>query len=168
VFGVGDGRKQDTKFFERMRVAMEAGGYRLLLRYLLDFDLAGIDVNVAPATAGLLDQKHSSLEPVKQWWFDCLSQGRITGGAFDGEWPESVDCDAMREAFKRSAADRRISARLPDQTMLGKVFKDVCPAMLRTKKRSSGSTAWVYKVPSLVECRAAWDKFIGQPVDWPE
>jgi hypothetical protein len=168
VFGVGDGRKQDTKFFERMRFAMEAGGYRLLLRYLLDFDLAGIDVNVAPATAGLLDQKHSSLEPVKQWWFDCLSQGRITGGAFDNNWPEFVDCDAMREAFKRSAADRRISARLPDQTMLGKVFKDVCPGMPRTKKRSGPNTSWVYKVPPLAECRAAWDKFIGQPVEWPE
>src|SRR5690606_13114237 len=37
VFHVGDGRKQDRAFFQAMREGMERGGYRLLLRYLLDY-----------------------------------------------------------------------------------------------------------------------------------
>jgi len=147
---------------------METGGYRLLLRELLNFDLTGIDVNQAPQTKGLIDQKHSSMEPIKQWWFDCLSQGRIVGGDFDSDWPAAVECERLRAAFQRSARERNIKGRNPDTTALGGVFKRVCSIAVRTKARAGERTYYVYKLPALAECRSAWDQYIGQKVEWPE
>ena len=60
VFDVGEGRKQDRKFFEDMRVGMEQGGYAHLLRFLLDYNITA-DVNAAPHTQALADQKIESL-----------------------------------------------------------------------------------------------------------
>src|SRR5574343_32462 len=68
VLDVGAGRKQDRAFFSAMRNGMEQGGYPVLLRYLMDYPLSGLDFNEAPATEGLADQKIHSLNPMYQWW----------------------------------------------------------------------------------------------------
>jgi DNA-binding response OmpR family regulator len=62
-----------------MRLGMEAGGYRLLLRWLLDYDLTGLSFRAAPKTRALLEQKQMSQAPLEMWWFDSLMDGRIIG-----------------------------------------------------------------------------------------
>src|SRR5690606_26765589 len=107
VFDVGDGRKQDRNFFHAMREGMERGGYRVLLSFLASYDLAGLDLNEAPSTAALLDPKHRTLEPLYQWWYDCLSEARVLGGDFAG-WPSTLECDRLRQACQRYLRDRNI------------------------------------------------------------
>ena len=86
VFTVGEGRKQDTEFFAKMRTDLERGGYPALLAFLLNFDISSIDVNVAPVTAGLTHQKISSMPMEHAWWFDVLDRAVVPGT--NDEWDE--------------------------------------------------------------------------------
>ncbi len=78
VFEVGDGRIQDRRYFEELRVGLdERGGDAHLLRYLLDYDLTGIDVNKAPNTRGLAEQKDESLTGVDRFWRECVDVASV-------------------------------------------------------------------------------------------
>lgn len=165
VFDVGDGRQNDRAFFHQMRVGMEGGGYRLLLRYLLDYDLTGIDLNGAPHTKALLDQKNATLEPVPQWWLTCLSEGRLIASDFGADWPGEVDCERFRSSFRRYAREHNIRGRVPDDNRFGAEIKKVTGG---TVKHARLATGYVYRFPSLDECRASWSKFIGHDVEWSE
>lgn len=169
VFDVGDGRKQDRGFFTDMREGMERGGYPCLLRYLLDYDLSGIDINQAPATKGLADQKHHSLDPIHQWWFDCIEEGRIHGAEFT-EWPEEMDCERFRLAFRRYVQGRNIKGRLPEDRSIGRLIKKAAPSVFRRRlstKTDAGVQPYAYLLPTIAQCRIEWDKFIGHPYEWP-
>lgn len=166
VFDVGDGRKQARQYFEDMRTGMERGGYSQFLRFLLDYSLDGIDVNDAPQTTGLLDQKHATLEPIEEWWLNCLTEGRIVAGDFEHTFGAQVDCERFRSAFRRYARERGIRSRLPDERGFGRVLKKVCPVLTPSRKRDGGELVNTYKLPPLDDARAAWDKFIGHAVEW--
>jgi len=163
VFDVGDGKKQDRAFFQSMREGMAAGGNRALLRFLRQYDISRLDINAAPATRALLDQKTATLEPVPQWWMACLLEGRIAGGDFEG-WPGETDCERIRGAFRRYARERNVRSRLPDDTRFGKEMKRLCPAMTHRRK----GPGYVYDVPGLDAARKAWDLHMGYGEEWPE
>ncbi|WP_296670863.1 bifunctional DNA primase/polymerase [Sulfuricaulis sp.] len=170
VFHVGNGRRQDRAFFQEMKDGMAADGgegYGLLLRYLLDFDLSTVDVNAAPKTAALLDQKHESLKPLESWWYECLSEGQIVGSDFGGDWPQEVETERFRSAFRRYSKDRNIHSWAPDGRAFGWLLKRCAPGAVRVQRRRGDELMRVYTLPELVECRAAWNHFIGDEVEWP-
>lgn len=170
VFNVGEGRMQDRKFFEEMREGLEQGGYAHLLRYLLDFDLTGVDVNAAPSTQGLIDQKIASLDPVQQWWLDCLNHGELVGGDFSGQWPTDVPTNRLREAFERYARKRQIRSRLPEERGFGRILKQIAPS-LKTKRKdpdNPSDTTRAYSSPGIDVLRKDWERFIGGPLSWDE
>ncbi|HEX3141365.1 MAG TPA: bifunctional DNA primase/polymerase [Rhizobacter sp.] len=170
VFNVGEGRRQDRKYFHELRVGLdEKGGGAHLLRYLLDFDLATVDVNQAPMTEGLLEQKLASLEPMQKWWHDCLLEGQIAQGDFGGDWPETVLRQRFRDACLRWVKQHNISSRLPDDRTFGKLLKAMAPSIGSKQQRdSSGHKPWFYTLPSLEALRADWDAFIGHPENWED
>lgn len=167
VYDVGAGRKQDRKFFHEMRVLMdEKGGNRVLLDFLKNFDLSKVDVNAAPQTQALLDQKLSSLEPFELWWFNCLVAGRIVGSDFGGEWTTELDKERFRSAFLRYCKEGQIRSRLPDDRTIGKFLKHVLPQAEGNKRRSTEGWSHFYVIPDLAGCRKQWDTFIGQQTVW--
>lgn len=170
VFDVGGGRKQDLEFFEQMRIDLDdRGGGAVLLHFLKNWDLTKAEINRAPVTAALLDQKHASLEPLQQWWLDCLSGGFIVGGDFGAEWPARIGTDRFRSAFRRYITERNVRARIDGDTVLGKALKKIAPGMNKTKERTGPhETIYVYVLPPLAECRAAWENYIGHPMKWEQ
>lgn len=166
VFDVGDGRRQDRQFFHRMRDGMEKGGYAHLLRFLLDFDLTGLDLNDAPATDALLEQKHAALDPVQQWWLDCLNEGRIEGGDFADAWPAEVEKSRLRDALHRYLKARNIRSRFPDERSIGKAMKKMAPSVEATRPMRGGQYVHLYKLPSLEAVRADWAVYMRQKVRW--
>lgn len=164
---VGAGWKQQTKRFESMRLGMEAGGYALLLRYFLEYDLTGVDLNVAPNTAMLLDQKHAQLEPLEQWWHECLQEGRIVGADFSDDWPERIDKEAFRAAVYRYYDQRKIRSRPPEMVSIAKTLIRCCKSVVTTQKRCEGKRhISEYRFPLLAICRKDWDNFIGSQEEW--
>lgn len=162
VLDVGEGRKQDIAFFEQMRLDMEAGGYRLLLRYLLDQDLSGINVKKAPQTLALRDQKLLTLAPIHQWWLECLSEGELVGV---GEWREQVPKDAIRAALKVYWRDRNIKGRMPEARGIGLALSK-CFELDTGQVREDGKKQNTYRLPALAEARKAFEKYIGHEVTW--
>ena len=167
VFNVTDGRKQDREFFKTIRVLMEQGGYSYLLRYLLDFDLSSVDANDAPNTQGLLKQKLESLAPFQAWLLECLREERIVGGDFGQGWPEYVEKDAFRNAYKRYSQDRNVRSWVPTDQKVGLMLRRIIPDVQNQRISVEGSArAWAYKLPNLEISRKHWEKFIGSPMNW--
>ncbi len=167
VLDVGDGRKQDTKFFHDMRVLIdEKGGNQVLLHFLKTFDLKNIDVNIAPKTQGLLDQKSASLPPLESWWFDCLSSGKIVNHEFGDEWPEKVDKSSLRQAFSRAIREMNVRTRLPNESAFGKALREFAPSVFSKQRRDGENRVWMYRLPTLEDARKEWETYIGQEVIW--
>lgn len=166
VFSVGEGNMQDRQFFISMKRDLAEGGYPHLLRYLLDFDLASVDVDAAPHTAGLVDQKLESLPPLLKWWFASLSEGDIAGGDFDG-WPETVPTKRLQAAFERFAKGRNTRALLPDPVWFGREMATCGLERKRRAKAEDGST-YVYVLKPLAEMRRDFERRIGGDVNWPK
>lgn len=166
VFDVGDGRKQDRQFFHTMREGMERGGYRVLLRYLLDHHIT-TDVNDAPQTNALRDQKIASLDPVHQWWLDSLTDGRVRGADFDsGGWPSQVETERVRAAYRRYLTERQIKARSPEERAFGHLIHQCLPSIVKTNARISGELRPVYRIPELELARAEFATFLGHEMSW--
>lgn len=170
VFNVGDGRQQDRKYFHELRVGLdEKGGNAHLLRYLLDFDLATVDVNQAPSTQGLLEQKLASLEPMEKWWHECLTEGVIAGGDFAGEWPESIARQRLRDAFKRWSDQHNIRSRILDAKDFGRKLNAMAEVGGKQARfRIEGALAYAYKIPPLADARMHWDRFTGHDENWED
>ncbi|MES2346591.1 MAG: bifunctional DNA primase/polymerase [Pseudomonadota bacterium] len=169
VFNVGDGRKQDKLYFEEMRHGLDnQGGNAHLLRYLLDFDLASVDINAAPDTDELANQKHASLDPFPRWWHNCLREGRLLGGDFEANWPREVGSERFRQAFQRYARENGMGRYLPDDRSMGHSMKKFVPSVTRGRmsKQADGSQPYTYKLPELDKARAEWGRYIGHEVSW--
>lgn len=164
VFNVGEKRKQDQNFFKNMREGMEDGGYKILLKYLLDYDISGINVNEAPKTKGLLEQKLESLPPFAAFWFNCLREEKIS--FLGDDWPSAVDKNSFRQAFKNYVQERNLRHWIPADNTLGKLFKQYVPAVTDSKIMTNEQRKWAYRLPTIDECRTSWEKFIGQSISW--
>lgn len=165
VFQVGEGRKQDRAYFQEMREGMEQGGYSYLLRYLLDYPIQGLDLNEAPSTEALLEQKHASLDPIHEWWLECLSEGSIAGGDFSG-WPAEAETDRIRQALQRYFQKRNIRSRIPGAESVGRLMHQCAPSLTHKRARRGTGLVYVYSLPTLEASRTDWESFIGHKVTW--
>ena len=163
VFNVGNGRKQDREFFVSMRVGMEQGGYGHLLRFLMDYDIAGIDVNEAPLTEGLIEQKHASLEPLQEWWLDCLETGELLGATYSGAMPDRIVTDAAYNAFVGWARQRNIRSRLPSHKGFVEDMKHLAE---KKRTRVDGKLEYAFINPGIEILRHQWNEFIGGKHKW--
>lgn len=168
VFQMGEGKMQNRKYFEELRVGLDGGGNSHLLRYLLNFDLSTVDVNCAPQTQALLDQKIATMEPMPNWWHDCLSEGSVASGDFGGAWPTVVPTHRLRTAFEAWARRHNIKSRLKSDVEFGKKLKSMAPSILHKKIRVDGHLNYGYEFPSLDKVREDWDAFVGHTEQWGE
>lgn len=168
VFNVGDGRRQDREFFKEMRVGMEQGGYANLLRFLIDYDISNFDVNEAPLTQGLIDQKHQSLEPLQEWWLDCLESNQLVGCDWEGVLPDMIPTNRPQDAFYKWAKNRNIRSRLPGRNTFNKQFLAMAISLVkvRNKPEDETDTSVAFKNPGIDRLRDDWDNFIGGKHEW--
>lgn len=164
VFQVGEGKMQDTRYFSEMVANMDVnGGSRVLLDYLQKFDLSKIDVNVAPQTEGLNQQKLEALSPLEGWWFDCLTRGRVSGE----EWESVIDKNLVFEAFVQYCRSRSVGGWRFDNRRIGKELRKFHPSVNTDwKLRAGGSFPPAYKFSDLETARAEWAEYLGFEIDW--
>lgn len=161
VFKVGNKRQQDWDFFAGIKDAMESGGYRLLLTYLLNYDLTGINVHKAPKTEGLLDQKMSGLSLAQKHWYECLLMKQILGSPED-EWPTEITAMDLRESCGRWARSMNRSAAIPDARSYGRQLHKYAPGLTRKYSRNG----YLYAVPDIETARLDFSFAIKHPVSW--
>lgn len=164
VFNVNDNRKQDTEFFEEMSAGMEDGGLRLLLSFLLEYDMKGCNVNVAPQTSGLVEQKISSLPMEGQWWMDCLMSGELLGFPMGDNDFSCIAVSATRKAFENYLKSRRVNSRMPTDIGFGKKMKEYAPSMVRKKVHKAG---YEYRSRGLAALRKDFETYLKGKIEWP-
>ncbi len=167
VIEIGDSQIRNGEYFAAIDEEMQRGGREALLFDLLHFDLSTVDTRTVPKTAALLDQKIASLTVEQSWWLDVLQAGRLPWGA------GCANRCAKEMLFDRyiEHANRRGMKRRSIQTQIGIFLKKIVPA-LQTREGSYRSynglemQGSIYEFPTLARCRAAFESFVGQRVEW--
>lgn len=162
VATVNNNRKQDTHYFEEMRLGMEAGGYEVLLDYLMSYDLSSFDVNKPPVTMGLTEQKVKTLDIMGQWWYDSLRFGKLAGAYNDLSFV-SMEEPAMRSAFYNYCRNRNIRTRLPDNITFYEDLNQYAKSLVRVEDATGAS----YKCAGgLEQLRKDFDNYIKGEIKW--
>lgn len=169
VFRMGEKKKQDHAYFGAIDRYLKRGGYEYLMKVFLEFDLSKVDVTKIPVTEALLTQKFETLSPVHRWWLNCLNEGTVLGASTEDGWPDVIGKEDFYRAFKDSSEGREKKFLIGRRTMGTHFMRQVCPsANTRFRPRGSdGRQVNCYKLPRLEIARKEFDRFMGQPVDWP-
>jgi hypothetical protein len=166
VLDVGDGRKQDARWFAQLKKEMRQGGYENLLHFLLGVDLTGWEIRNVPQTKALLDQKIRTMPRENQWWMDKLINGYVQTG--HKNWPREIDCEAVWAMYAKDMHDQQERHPLT-KVQFGRFFKKVCGPKLKRKQAYRGTERpYVYLLPSLEDCRDEFDQNFGGPYDWSD
>lgn len=167
IFNVNNNRQGNIPFFSKMiKLIDHKGGNRLLLKELMDFDLSQINVNIAPKTEGLLQQKIESLNPCEDWWYSCLREGSVLGLDFTNDWPRDLDRKELRNAYIAYTKQRGIRSWLLNSSAFGKKIKLLCPELDSKRLMKDGSRNRIYLFPPLTLARKAFEKYIRHNIEW--
>lgn len=169
VFKVGENKKKDQNYFSTMRVNIDdLGGNEVLLHFLKNFDLSKVNVNSAPDTIGLVEQKVESLNTFENFWYNSLSEGRLLG---HDSWPEQISREEFKVLVKSYFQEQNIRSRFPSPKTIGRNLKRVCPSREsdnKIKDSMTGKWSWSYKMPTLEMARKEFEGFLGQKVIWED
>lgn len=172
VFNANDSRRTDQDFFAKLnRDLYERGGLGGFLSHLMDMNLGRWHPRRhVPHTHGLVEQKLASLPPVHRFWFDRLRSGEllIHRGEDAEPWPESAAISVM---FNQCVSEAKLidRGRPPTRQTFAKAINEMCPNVTQSRpSTSNGNRPRRYHFPSLDECRAAFEAWLGEKVDWTE
>lgn len=172
VFEVSEQRRGDEAYFGALRAEMNGRGPAALLHYLRNYDLSGFSVRKAPETEGLRNQKLASLRSVELWWFEILNRGAFPGEWDDGEgWESSAQTigrDSLRRNYVEWMKGRRYDGEAVEERYFGRRLRDMLPELQdrRPAAKAGFTRTRQYEFPALEVCRAAFERWMGQAVDW--
>ncbi|MGJ8545440.1 MAG: DUF5906 domain-containing protein [Sulfitobacter sp.] len=170
AFDVSDVHQRKAGWFGPLYDEIEGGGPAAFLAYLLSVDLAGFDVRDVPQTEALRDQKIASLRGVELWWFEVLEKGDAAEFEAFGDWsdPITVKKEAVRASYKAALRERRFGGDPVVESVFTKDLKRLLGDELAEKRPRVDGTPGprVFVFPSLTECRAKFERWLGAPVQW--
>lgn len=165
VLDLDSSKAGDKKYFRAMYRQMEKGGYEAMLDDLMMMDLSSFDVSVAPKTAALREQMLHSLQGLDAWWFGKLDDGRLTKGKAD--WPTEIKVDTLYQDYVKNCPGSK--DHLHTKSQFSAELKRFMPDQKLSLYRpwmDGKAAARMYRLPSLDECRAAWDELHGIETPW--
>lgn len=165
---VSDRYLGNREYYRALSAAIDGDEARAFLTYLMNMDLFGFDVRVAPVTEELLNQKQETLSITPAGcWYDILKDGVLpASGSMDdesGQWsdgPVEVSRNALRERFNEIMAEKSRYPRPIDSAVIGKVLKKYVPSAYTKIHRANGSLGRFYVIPPLDECRGQYEKIM--------
>ena len=160
---VSDAHINDSGYFSAIVEELNNGGREALLHHLLNVDLTKINLREIPKTAALLDQQTATFNPEQGWLFDLLDRGELPWGGEPGVTPATRLFDDYIEHAKKQGVFRR-----PIETQLGRFLMKYVPGLAKPRRTRPGSNERisVYIFPPLADCRAAFEKHLGQKFTW--
>lgn len=176
VLNVSDRELGNKEYFAALISEGNNGGAAALFDYLNAIDLSGFNARLPPNTKGLLEQKLAGLKGVDAWWYDLLTTGGlptfVDWNDSDEGWREgrvTIDCSAFRDACNAWVEERRHHGDIVGDAEFGRKLREMVPGIKRSRPRmKDGSRAHIYSLPSLRDCRKAFEARLGKEVDWGE
>ncbi len=163
--------KEDRPYFARIQAQLDDGGLEALHGYLAGLDLAELpDPRVIRKTAALLDQKLRALDPIDRWVQDALLEGEVSPCFAWKGYPEKFATTELTSLAQAKTRKNEIEPRQHEVTLrLKKIFVGMkgnlrmpaCP-----DEEGNDFRPRALELPGLTDARAAFDKYMGQPLDW--
>jgi len=170
VLNVSDRKQKDIEYFRAIKQQLQAdngAGYESLFHYFLTRDISKFHVDQVPQTEALAQQKDYALEPIDEWYLDCLDMGQILSTK-EG-WPALVSKNDLYNDYMEIAKNRSFSKydRMSKRA-LGEYLVSM-GANARGCMRMKGvkNPIAAYKLPTLKEARDKWEEIKG-PREWSE
>lgn len=176
---VKDTQMQKEDYFGAIRQQLDEGGRSAMLHELLNINLEDFRLRTVPQTQALKEQKQFSMSLELQWWQEKLEEGRLLQN--HGDWEK----DVQKRMLQNDYVDFCIRAgvlRRQSPVLLGKFLTKVCPAGFPIPHQAVADVSvmghmgeelhkrqrtYFYRMPSLGECRAWFDRHFGGPYVWP-
>ena len=186
-----DKRKVEPKRVDQLLAELADSGPGALLHYLtneIKYDRDLVRVNIK--NEALLTLKQINFDPVAAWWYECLKMGQLLPDYLwwaskpeRNEWPPCVSSQAlyismtskMKDLGQRYIPESTVFSLRLNKMIGGKLHRvqkyfnnpmsDQAPPEVR---RLSPKQYAIDNMPSLIECRRAFEEFVGQPMEWPE
>ena len=160
VLDVSASRKGHWPYWERMFKWRDSGGAATLLHYLQEYEI-NINLREVPRTKALWEHKLQSLDDFWKWYLDCLSSGDLgTGTEWEGWHPTdrliTGFLDHCGRTFDKASA-----------TQFGMRLTKRVPSVTKSRQSHGGTQSYGYRLPSLHECRNAFEKRFSVELDWP-
>ena len=138
VLVVSDERKGDVAYFKELRAAIDGDELAAFVDELLQMDLAEFDHRNPPHTAGLNKQKLIGGDSLQKFWLDCLTTGSIVNAAVGVDWPSSIACSELQDAYLEHAHAHGDRYPLTEE-QLGVRLRKLCPEeKLETNRPRAG------------------------------
>jgi hypothetical protein len=173
VLDVPETRKGDKPYFTELAAAIEGAELAAFLDYLLKLDLSEFDHRNPPHTDGLNRQKLIGADSLQKYWMDCLTHGHIVNSTVDDEWPETIACSDLRDAYIEHAHAHGDRHPVTGE-QLGVRLRKLCPggklAMVRPRGvDENGSRPRHFALQSLDQHREAFLKAMKiEHHEWPD
>lgn len=177
VLDVGNGQQQNASYFGAIAKQMAEGGREALLHHLLTMDLTDFQVRNVPRTDALDEQKAYSLDPMQEWWYQKLFEGRLLRKG--DSWPHEVRKDDLVDDYVNHTQRFNITRR-GNATAMGRFLIRVCPGLNQVQRMAEWQTfsdggyssvtmrrTYFWLLPSLQEARRRWDQLFGEQ-EWPQ
>lgn len=172
VIEVGSKHEQDHPYFKAICDQMDNGGREALLHYLKNYDVSDINLRQFPQTTALRDAKLLTFSPAQKFWHHVLETGYLHPSKADGWGDGIIQTEHLHESYQKFVQDMGIKHKATD-TELGMQLKNMLPKDGFKKDRLTipvyNGTARknCYVLPSLAECRLAFNIFVNTDMDWP-
>lgn len=178
VFDVSDDRKQDADYFGELRREMtQNGGAAALLHLLLTREITQ-DIRCMPKTTALADQKLYHLDNFDRWLLEMLHIGELTVAIANEKgitarqtiaWESAITASSLYDDYCRSLKEANSrSLALNIVHFARQLRRRLHPAgpVRRIKARHGTERIWKVALPPLPACRKAFERYLGQPLDW--
>jgi hypothetical protein len=169
-------RMQDFAYFNDLRAQLESGGYEALLyHFLCEVDLKDFNVRDVPKTAGLIEQRNHSLNPLEAWRCELLETGTLMGAdplapnqAVSNAYTRQIEIETKSRNGDTNTQIRHVNQprlydqakivepRLRNHTSDHKLGAYLSEMGCGNRKRVLRRRGWTF--PPLFQCRAEWEK----------
>jgi hypothetical protein len=183
-------RKASKQLIKAVLMELKNGGPAALHHYLvtMNYDPELARQNVM--NDALIDLKRTNMSPVDAWWNDALMSGQVLPDFLSwctqpekDDWPDVVSSPALGASFMiycqshglRSAFNGNMLAQQLDRYVGRRLqrsqrrFDDPMLDGVPIQARNLGERQYaVVNMPDLNTCREAFEKYLGQQIEWPE
>lgn len=183
-------RKAPPKLIEAVLKELREGGPAALHAALLEMEYDPAKARTNVKNESLLALKSINLSPIENWWLDVLTTGMILPDYLNWatepvkeDWPGIVSSAALYVYFGLRLRERNVRS-LPSETlMLNNIEKFVNQPLHRGQreydnpllddfpiqvKMLNSKQNSVLNLPPLSDCRAAFERYLGQEIQWPD
>ena len=179
ILEVGEGKKQDSSFFQSIQRQLRTGGQERLLHDMLTRDISKFNPAKVPVTKEMTKQKILSLEPWAAWWYQCLIDGQFYPQ--HSSWDKACRVDLVHQGyveFVRGAGMRQTPCTV--QMLTSQVRKMIHGHLSTRRMRMTNEfriaddeTGYdklisLWKMPDLLTCRRYFEIMLGDRLTWDD